>query len=71
MSIPLELIESDVWPSIRHKIAAERERRLEGLLHTTSAGLLGEQQFIAALDWVVDQARPKLMEKEESIYDDD
>lgn len=71
MSIPLALIESDVWPSIRHKIQAERERRVEGLLHTTPEGLRGEQQFIAALDWVVEQSRPATPDSDKGIYDDD
>lgn len=71
MTIPLALIESDVWPSIRQKIQIERERRVEGLLHTTPEGLIGAQQFIAALDWVVEQAMPKMPENEKGIYDDD
>ena len=70
MTIPLELIESDVWPSIRRKIEDERARRVEGLVFVLPEGLRGEQQFIAALDWVVQQAQPKIYQDEESIYDD-
>ena len=70
MTIPLALIESDVWPSIRQKIEVERAARLEGLLHSTPEGLLGAQQFIAALDWVVEQATPKMPGNQKDIYDD-
>jgi hypothetical protein len=71
MTIPLALIESDVWPSIRHKIQAERERLVEGLLGATPESLRGQQQFIAALDWVVEQAMPKPADNEKGIYEDD
>lgn len=71
MTIPLELIESDVWPSIRRKIQEKRAECIEGLLHIHPEGLRGEQKFIAALDWVVEQAMPKKPDNEEPIYDDD
>ena len=70
MTSPLDFIESDTWPLIRQKIEAERARRIEGLLHVGPDGLRGEQKFIAALDWVVDQAYPKAPDNEEPIYDD-
>ncbi len=69
MTIPLELIEADCWPSVRQKIADERARRIESLLYATPDVLVGEQQFIAALDWVVDLAKPKAEENEDPIYD--
>lgn len=69
MTIPLALIESDSWSSIRNKIEIERARKMEGLLHTTPEGLRGEQQFIAALDWVLEQARPNQETDEEPIYE--
>lgn len=71
MTIPLALIESDVWPSIRQKIEVERDRRVEGLLQVTPEGLRGEQKFIAALDWVLEQARPKMPDNDKGIYEDD
>ncbi len=70
MTIPLDLLETEGWPMIRRKIAEERESRVNGLLHVTPGALIAEQAFIAALDWVVEQATPKPDEEEESIYDD-
>ncbi len=60
MTIPLELIESDVWPAIRQKISEERERRLSDLLNVaTIEEMRAQQGFIEALDWVVNEARPR------------
>jgi len=65
----MELLEGTSWPSVHRKINDERARRIEGLLHCDPDDLIGEQQFIAALDWVVDQATPKDEDDEDSIYD--
>jgi hypothetical protein len=70
MTIPADLSDPFAWPVIREKIAAERAERVEGLLHATPEGLRGDQQFIAALDWVVEQSQPPKQDNEEAIYDD-
>lgn len=60
MTIPLDLIESDDWPRIRHAIQVERARRIEGLLFVaTLDGMRKQQGFIEALDWVTEEALPK------------
>lgn len=70
MTIPFDLIESDSWPLLRQKIAAERERRLNDLLHVaTLEGMRKEQGFIDALDWIVDEAKPKPRPSEDELDD--
>ena len=60
MSSPFDLIESDEWPAIRARIGNERVRRVEGLLRVGSLESLRLQQgFIEALDWVLEEAKPK------------
>ena len=70
MSIPFDLTQSDIWSDLKRKIEKERAARLEGLLHVTPEGLRGDQQFIAALDWVLNEATPQPAPKEFSIYED-
>lgn len=70
MSIHFEIVDTEQWPAIRHKIMEERERRVDGLLHVTPEGLRGEQQYIAALDWVLLQAVKVNQEDPEPIYND-
>ena len=70
MTIPLELIESDSWPSLRQRIADERAERLEGFRHvSTWEGFIRQQAFIDALDWIVAESRPKPAPRE--VEDDD
>ena len=59
MSGHLGLVEIDVWPRIRPQIEAERQALLEGLLKVDEASLRYYQGRIAALDWVLQIARPK------------
>ena len=71
MSHAFDLLESDVWPRLRGEIAAEKQSRLEGLLHvTTLDGMRKEQGFIGALDWIMTRANPpKDRGEEPGIYD--
>ena len=66
-----DLIESDVWPRLREEIAAERRRRMEGLLNVaTLEGMRKEQGFIECLEWVLDRANPPKPDDERpNIYD--
>jgi hypothetical protein len=55
-----DLIDTESWPAIRGRIQIERERRIEGLLYVLDMhGLKKEQGFIEALDWVLEEAKPK------------
>ena len=70
MTIPVELIESDSWPSLRQKIADERAERLEGFLHiSTWEAFLQQRSFVEALDWIMAESRPKRPPRE--VEDDD
>ena len=52
--------EADVWPRVRRAVADERERRYGDLLAVATLEMMRhEQGFIAALDWVLAEARPK------------
>ena len=54
------ITEYDVWPRVREAILTERGRRMGGLLHVaTLEGMRMEQGFIEALDWVLEEAKPK------------
>jgi acyl-CoA hydrolase len=66
----IELIESGDWPSLRRKIEAKRTEYVDGLLRVTPEALRGEQQFIAALDWVLEEAKPPMPDDREPIYGD-
>jgi hypothetical protein len=70
MTVPFDILEPEGWRTVQQKITEERARRIESLLHCAPDDLVGEQQFIAALDWVVEQAALKKDDEEESIYDD-
>lgn len=70
MTLPFNITDPDAWPSIEREVLKERERRLAGLLTVSPEALVGQQQFIAALDWVIDLGKPK-PEPQEPIYDDD
>ena len=54
MTLPFNITDPDAWPSIEREVLKERERRLAGLLTVSPEALVGQQQFIAALDWVID-----------------
>jgi hypothetical protein len=66
----IEMIDSGDWPSLRRKIEAERARKIDELLQVTPEALRGLQQFIAALDWVLEEANPPMQADKEPIYDD-
>lgn len=70
MSMPFDLVDVESWPRIKAAIIKERIDRAEGLLHIAPEGLRGQQQFIAALDWVLEQANPPQPDNEEPIYDE-
>lgn len=53
------LIESDVWPRLRSVIMQEREERMEALLRVSPDKLAAQQGFVEALDWVMEEAKPK------------
>jgi hypothetical protein len=60
MTIPVELLEPESWPALRERIHQERARRVEGLLRVMNLdGLKNQQGFIEALDWVLEEAKPK------------
>ncbi len=60
MSEHFNLIETDHWPILRQKIVEERARRIDGLLAVaTLEGMRKEQGFVDALDWIIDQAKPR------------
>ena len=62
-----DLIETDPWPTLKPKIMAERAARIEGLLHVpTLDGMRQQQGFVEALDWVLEEARPKPAPREVS-----
>lgn len=66
-----DLIETDPWPLLKPKILEKRTHELEGLLHAaTLDGLRQRQGFIEALDWVLAEAKPKPMPKEDDNDDD-
>lgn len=51
---------------MRHSIADERQRRMEGLLTVTTLDQLCRQQsWIEALDWVLAEAKPKQQKVED------
>lgn len=59
------ITETDVWPRLREKIAAERARRIADLLFvSTLEAMRMEQGFVQALDWVLEEARPRPLERE-------
>lgn len=69
MSIPLDFIETDTWPDLRPRVQTERTARLQGMLFVATIDMLKyEQGFIAALDWVLEEAKPKPQPRED---DDD
>jgi hypothetical protein len=70
MSI-FDLIDPDQFVALRRKIEAEREARIGGLLHTKPEDLRANQQFIAGLDWVIEQISPQREQPTRSIYEDD
>lgn len=70
MSI-FDLIDPDQFVGLKRKIEAEREARIHGLLHTSVENLRSDQQYIAALDWVIELISPQRAPPPESIYDDD
>lgn len=59
-----DLIETDPWPTLKPKIMAERADRMEALLRVTKEALPQQQGFIEALDWVLEEAKPKIMPRE-------
>jgi hypothetical protein len=60
MTTPVELLEPESWPALRERIHQERARRVEGLLRVMNLdGLKNQQGFIEALDWVLEEAKPK------------
>jgi hypothetical protein len=60
-----DLIETDPWPTLKPKIMREREDRLNALLHAaTLDGMRQQQGFIEALDWVIEEAKPKMAPRE-------
>lgn len=62
-----DFIETDPWPVLKPKIMAERQRRIEGLLHvSTLEGMRQEQGWVAALDWVLEEATPKPYRRDDS-----
>jgi hypothetical protein len=65
------ILDSDTWINLKQKIKDERAIRLEGLMHATPQTIGGLQQYINALDWVLDQSEPKPEPQERDIYDDD
>lgn len=69
MGISFDLTQSDIWTMLRPKIVEMRQQRLEGLLHVQPEGLRGEQQYIAALDWVLAESIPQPEREETDIYD--
>jgi hypothetical protein len=71
MSRPIEILDPDIWPALRRRIEERRAECIEGLMQTTPEALRGNQQYIAALDWVLEEAKPKIFKDQESIYDDD
>lgn len=64
------ILDSEIWPRVQQRITAERARRVEGLLICRPEGLLREQGFVEALDWVIEQSKPPPEKAEEEIYDD-
>jgi hypothetical protein len=69
MSI-FDLVDPSQFVALKRQIEAEREARIQGLLHTVRKDLRGNQQFIAGLDWVIDLITPKPERTEKEIYDD-
>lgn len=70
-ALHFNLIETDHWPVLRQKIAAERERRMADLLHVaTLDGMRQQQGFIEALDWIAAQAEPAPPVPQKEIYDE-
>ena len=71
MSHAFDLLESDVWPRLRVAIATNRKDRMAGLLNVaTLEGMRKEQGYIEALDWVLEEAKTKPPQREESdIYE--
>lgn len=60
------LTEVDVWPRVAVAIEAERDRRMGDLLHVaTIEGMRKQQGFIEALDWVLEEGRPKPRPKQD------
>lgn len=54
------IVEYEIWPRVSVAIEAERARRVDNLLFVTTLEVLHrEQSFIAALDWVLAEAKPK------------
>ena len=70
MTLPFNITDPDAWPSIERDIKQERDRRIEGLLTVSPEALVDQQQFIAALNWVIDLGQPKPQRDERPIYDD-
>lgn len=58
MSGHFDLVEVDVWPRLRPAIEAERANLVEGLTRIDAESLRYYQGRIAALDWVLQMARP-------------
>lgn len=70
MSLPFDLIESDSWPLLRQKIAIKRAECFEDLLNIATLESMRKQQgFIEALDWLVDEAKPKPRPAEDEFDD--
>jgi hypothetical protein len=70
LTLPFNITDPDAWPSIERDIKRERDRRIEGLLTVSPDALVGQQQFIAALDWVLELGQPKPPRDDRPIYDD-
>lgn len=60
------IVDYDPWPRVSAAIQAERDRRMSGLLHVpTIEGMRKQQGFIEALDWVLEEAQPKPVPKQD------
>jgi len=64
--VSFSITEYDVWPRVSVAIEAERARRMDNLLFVTTLEVLHrEQSFIAALDWVLAEAKPRPVSRHE------
>jgi hypothetical protein len=64
--VSFSIVEYEIWPRVSVAIEAERARRVDNLLFVTTLEVLHrEQSFIAALDWVLAEAKPRPLRHEE------
>lgn len=67
MTIPLELIESDAWPVLRQKIIERRSEHMEALLKVSTIDQMTRiQGFVHGLDWVLEEATPKPLPRDDN-----